>query len=189
MIPIQNQRFLSIIKKIPLSLKFIFTILFLGVLIIVSYYEIKKDREEFIKGTIHKELDKKIADRLLDSSYLGLCRFKKVFGYYPNMNGKYFFDSIKIFIGNIEPYVYADTLGNDGIMRTKRNDISFPDYLYRNYCFIGVGIPEITIIYRIDKQRREGFILYSVGNNYKDEYGKGDDIVWEPKKWYDFIIN
>ncbi len=188
MIPIQNQRLLKIIKKMPLSLKFTFTIIFLGVFIIVSYYGIKTVSEEFIKGEVHEELKEIESKRLLDSSYIGLCRFKNKHGHYPNINGKYFFDSIKTFIGDIEPYVYADTLGNDGKMGTIPNALSFPDYLHRSNCFIGVGIPELMIIYRIDLNKMEGFTIYSVGFNYIDENGEGDDIVWEPKKWYDSIF-
>ena len=51
-------------------------------------------REGLAHGERHTGLDLEITRDLLDSSVVGLDRFRSVYGHYPQTVGKYYFDSI-----------------------------------------------------------------------------------------------
>lgn len=132
----------------------------------------------FIHGPdLYNEVDAKIIPELLDSAAMGLSRFHSAHGHYPQVEGKYFLDSIKEYVNINDAYVYADSLGRQGDTVLVKKPIGrMFDYKIVNHTYIGVGIPELTIIYR--HIAPDSFLLYSVGKNLVDERGKGDDIIY-----------
>jgi len=51
-------------------------------------------------------------------------------------------------------------------------------FIYKNISntYLGAGIRDLTIIYKYISD--ESFVVYSVGENYLDEDGEGDDIIY-----------
>ena len=66
--------------------------------------------QQLLQGETHRELTSEVTFELLDSTHIGLERYKQKHGYYPEIEGKYFFDSIKTEIGKLNCYVYADSI-------------------------------------------------------------------------------
>lgn len=123
----------------------------------------------------HERLNRAIAARLMDSAAVGLDRFYQQNGHYPQIDGKLFFDSIKTLVGDIKPYVYTDK------QRIDSKYWSVDDYRSVDSCFIGNGNYDSAIIYRrlSEKDKKSNYLLYWVGQNYIDEHGTGDDMVYE----------
>jgi hypothetical protein len=145
-----------------------------GVLLIGSLL-IWQLREGLAHGERHTGLDLKITRDLLDSSVVGLDRFRSVYGHYPQTVGKYYFDSIKTFVSVSDVYVYADTITANGTPLEIRKPVGKHfDYLHARNTYLGAGRPEQTIIYR--PLSLVSYKLYGVGENGLDEGGKGDDI-------------
>ena len=129
-----------------------------------------------LKGEVNTELDRLITKNLLDSSAVGLERFKAIHQHYPQCVWKYFVDSIKTLVLFSDIYVYADSMNEAGHAFPIKKVQSKFDYLHVSRTFLGAGIPELTIIYR--PLSMDSYKLYSVGENYLDEGGKGDDIIY-----------
>ena len=128
-------------------------------------------------GERNTGLDKIITEELFDSVKVGLDIYKLIHNHYHKCSGKYFFDSIKTLIGIPDAYVYADSLSKDGkFISIKKLAGKQFDYTNISHTYLGVGIKELTIIYRY--KDNDSFELYSVGENYLDENGEGDDLQY-----------
>ena len=139
-----------------------------------------QDWKEFTYGRTFEELHLAVALNLMDSVETGLEKYRLAHGHYPNVEGKYFMDSLKAYIGVSHIYVYADSILPDGT----RKPIDKPVAREFNYkeiqnTFLGVGSTHTTITYKPHAQ--DSFLLYSTGENGVDEGGGGDDIV-QPSK-------
>lgn len=164
-----------------MSKRFIYIIslavLFIVISIIVVNQLLLYFGRQFLQGETHRELSREVTFELLDSAHIGLERYKQKHGYYPEIEGKYFFDSIKTEVGKFECYVYADSIiisdslgmGDDNLYKTY-------DYRKIGYTYLGVRQPQEYITY---KRIGNGYKLYSIGQNEIDENGEGDDVVYK----------
>lgn len=118
----------------------------------------------------HSHLHYMVSQGLMDTAYIGLRRFYNDKGHYPTMEGKYFFDSIKTYVGRMKTYVFSDS------WQVASKPFGVDNYLDVDSCFLSIG-DDMPIIYRYRKNST--FLLYSVGENEIDERGTGDDIVYK----------
>ncbi len=140
-------------------------------------YDYKQSVRELIEGPRLKELDKRIALDLFDSVGVALEKYRENRGQYPQVDGKYFFDSVKRYVNISNVLVYADTFDSHGVARAfealpgKRFD-------YRNisHTYLGVGRGESLIVYK--PRPPNSYLLYWIGENGADEGGLGDDLVF-----------
>ncbi len=130
-----------------------------------------------MQGERHSGLDKIITQELFDSVKVGLEKFKILNNHYPNTSGKYFFDSIKTFVSISDVYVYADSTNTNGEVFPIEKKVG-EKFNYKNLSntYLGVGNKDLVIIYIYLSEN--SFKLYSVGENYLDENGAGDDILY-----------
>ena len=148
----------------------------LGILIMGGYFFVRQLSNSILIGENNTEFRIKETKRLLDSSAVGLERFKLLHHHYPQCTGKYFLDSLKTFINISDIYVYNDSIDEKGkVLPIKKHGGKF-NYNNLSHTYIGVGTPELTIIYR--PLSLSSYKLYSVGENYLDEGGKGDDVLY-----------
>ena len=132
---------------------------------------------QLLQGEIHRELDREVTFELLDSGHIGLERYRQKHGYYPEIEGKYFFDSIKTEIGKLNCYVYADSIIiSDSLRMGDDNRFKTYDYKKIGHTYLGVRHSQQYITY---KRIGNGYKLYSIGENEIDENGEGDDVVYE----------
>ena len=130
-----------------------------------------------MQGERHSGLDKIITQELFDSVKVGLEKFKIINGHYPNYDGKYFFDSIKTFVSIPAVYVYADSLNTNGEYFSIKKKVGEKfNYKDISNTYLGIGNKDLIIIYKY--LSKNSFKLYSVGENYLDENGDGDDILY-----------
>ncbi len=141
-------------------------------IIVLLYLFIKKTN--FKEGEKHDILQNTIAKDILNESYLGLIKYKVKYGNYPNTNGKYFLDSIIYFMNKKEPYIYFDTLSDENKIITIGFGIQVNPALHDSIYF-GIGNPQYYINYY---KFQDSFLLYYVGFNGIDEFGKGDDLLY-----------
>jgi hypothetical protein len=145
------------------------------ILVLGGYFLLHQLQEGMYKGETNPGFNRIITKELLDSSTIGLERFKSIHQHYPQCVGKYFFDSIKTLVHIPDVYVYSDSLGDNGqVFPIKKRGGKF-DYLNSSHTYLGSGRPELTIIYR--PLSIDSYKLYGVGENCLDEGGKGDDVV------------
>lgn len=140
------------------------------VLIILIFLSISScDTDEFMNEACRHKNDGihyTFAQIYMDSAYVGLNRFYKDKGHYPAIEGKYFFDSIKTYLGTLKASVFTD-----------KDDFGVDSCLGVDNCFLAVGSNDSPIIYRYRGDHI--FLLYWVGENGIDEIGTGDDIVYK----------
>ncbi len=149
----------------------IFLIFFLFVFV---YWQIKRTEQNIIRGPdLYNELKIPITYNLFDSLATGLYKYRVQFGHFPQIEGKYFFDSIKPYTNISYIYIYSDSI-------TKKPLNKNSNYLTKNHTFIGIGNKELTIMYKPISP--DSFLLYSIGKNLIDESGKGDDIVFRKNR-------
>jgi hypothetical protein len=155
--------------------------IFLTLIIIsIVYLEIKQWELDLVRGPdLYDEMDLPITHELLDSVAVGLQKYHDQFGYYPQIEGKYFFDSIKKYQNISDVYVYADSITSKGDTIVVKKHLKDRLFAYKSisHTYLGVGIPALRIIYM--RITPDSFLLYSVGKNLIDERGKGDDIVYK----------
>ena len=146
---------------------------------VILKYEIKDSAQELIEGPNSTQLDKTIALHMLDSVVVGLKDFHIEHGHYPQINGKYFFDSVKQYIRVSDVLVYADTIEPNGTTRaTQQMAGSRFDYQTIPHTYIGIGRSEYFIVYRTVPP--DSYLLYWIGRNGIDEGGAGDDLLSKP---------
>jgi hypothetical protein len=177
MIPIDEWLLPKFIKDRTLK-RIVLTIAGFAIIIGIGYCSMIKFQREISQGRDFSGLRLEITHRLLDSVAIGLERYRNIKGHYPETSGKYFLDSIKHFIGSLD-YVYVDSVlqsGDTVIMGwgTFQNI----DYLTSSHTYFG-----FKLIYQVTES---SYLLYSVGENEKDENGEGDDILFHRKQWYEF---
>lgn len=155
--------------------KLIFISLVSGLIITVLILFLFLINKGLKEGPDLSYLDKIITHEILDSCALGLERFQNLYGTYPRVEGKYFFDSIKILVNISHAYIYPDSANGNNFMGMKAK-IKRETLLKMKNLFLGIGRPEqyISYIYLAPNSYR----LYSVGKNGIDERGKGDDMVY-----------
>jgi hypothetical protein len=163
-----------IVVKYNRRIKLILTIILIFTVIFLIYISLEKLKQDLSKGENLTDLRLAITRNLLDSCEVGLSRYRNVNGHLPTMQGKYFLDSIKDYIQlkPIRVYIYYDSTVTGG--QTKTFEISVNPQEHFNL-FLGIGRPEQTIIYRYISKNE--YMLYSVGENWKDEGGTNDDIA------------
>jgi len=154
-----------------------------GFMIGMAYYHFIRLNEETQSGRDFSELRLEITHELLDSAAVGLERFYQQNGHYPTSQGKYFFDSIKQYIHANDVYVYNDSVSTENDTIPIKKKLGKFNFLDKSFCYFGIGTSEQTIIYKLVTTK--SYKLYSVGENYRDENGSGDDIVYQRKKWYE----
>ena len=178
MIPIPEKLVPTFIKQNP-RLRRAMAALLLGLLIAAAYYFFVQVSNNMHKGRNLSDLRVLITNELLDSVSLGLKRFSDVHKRFPQTSGKYFFDSVKVYVTVPDVYVYADSTTPDGtvIAVQKRAGKKF-QYKDIPNTYIGVGTPRQILVYKLLSPA--SYVLYSVGENSLDENGQGDDIVYKP---------
>ncbi len=204
MIPIP-ERFIPRVIKQKRWLQIVLGITIVGLLISFAYWQLRQMQLSFIHGPdLYNELDAKIISELLDSTATGLHKYHSDYGHYPQISGKYFIDSIRKYVHIEDVYIYADSINRtrDTLFVKNRGDVgwvkpmkigdsnSVGDFTMNDFdqhspvhTYVGVGIPELTIIYR--PVAPDSFLLYSVGKDLKDDHGKGDDVVYKKRKrWF-----
>jgi len=150
-------------------------------LLLPLLYELRQARLEVMTGRTFEELHRSVGLELCDSAALGLERFGDHYGHYPDIEGKYFFDSIKTFLKVDGIYVYVDSMDVNGRMKVVRRPVTKHFYYERlNHTYLGGGRPELTIIYR--RLSPTKYLLYWVGENLEDDGGQGDDVLCGCKK-------
>jgi hypothetical protein len=158
------------------------TLLSLALLSGVAYYQFLRLQDALSKGRDPEEFGKPIREELFDSASIGLERYRNHVGHYPSIEGKYFVDSIKWYVGSAVS-VFKDSITRDGdTLLMGWGTYQKYDYLKTDGNFFGIGRPEVTIIY---KPIGNTYLMYSVGQNELDEGGGGDDVVYQKKKWYE----
>ncbi len=181
MIPIPWKYIPSIIKKNRI-LQIILSVLFFVLVILFIFWQAKQMVDSFSRGPdLYDEMELPITHELLDSAAKGLSIYQQNYGHYPQIEGKYFLDSIKQYININDVYVYADSLSRNGDTIPVKKFVGKKfNYRLISHTYIGVGIRELTIIYR--NITPNSYFLYSVGKNLIDEHGKGDDVVYK-RRW------
>jgi len=176
MIPVP-ERFVPRFIKQNRKIRSILFICLMLVFISSMIYTAKRIEESFRAGPRLVELREAITRHLFDSVATGLRIYLAEHGHYPEVDGKYFFDSIKQYINIDEVCIYADSVDKDGKMEPikKHGRMKF-DYRRTTNTYLGVGSPTLTIIYR--RLSPNSYLLYSVGENCIDEGGQGDDVVY-----------
>lgn len=112
---------------------------------------------------------------LLKIAHDGLNKYKERNGRNLFFEGKYFIDSIKIYLPDNVLNVCCDDWGyNNSIINNEK-------FLSSINCYLCVTVGDSPIIYRYNGDM-DYPILYWVGLNFIDEYGKGDDIVYDQAK-------
>jgi len=155
-------------------------ILYLSLIVFLcagAYFIFSDYKKGLMRGERHSGLDNIITQELFDSIHVGLERYKNYYGNYPYYNGKYFIDSIKTFVAFPDVYVYADSINENGEFIIVRKPVG-KKFNYKNISntYLGIGNKDLKIIY---KYLSDGsFMLYSVGENYLDEGGEGDDVLY-----------
>ena len=88
---------------------FLFGILISAMLLCYFTYLVTEARK---KGETHEELERIIANKIIDTIKVRLGNYYKLIGKYPVMNTKYFLDSIgnTKFIDKV--YLYSDSIGH-----------------------------------------------------------------------------
>jgi hypothetical protein len=148
----------------------VISVISLGVLIIGYFLILWMFVQSINHGEINIEFDRKIALELIDSASCGLERFHSRYGHYPQISGKYFFDSIKTLVAIHEAYVYADSI-HSGMAKPINSRFN---YLLVDHSYLGAGTRGMIILYQ--PTSNVSYKLYCVGENGIDENGKGDDI-------------
>lgn len=105
----------------------------------------------------------------------GLNEYKKINGCDLLFEGKYFVDSIKSYLPRQVLNVCCDDNNyNNSIVYNNKS-------LSSNNCYLCVTVGGSPIVYRYNNDM-DYPLLYWVGLNFIDEYGKGDDIVYNRTK-------
>jgi hypothetical protein len=143
----------------------------------ILIYDYKQSVRELMEGPRLKELDKRIALDLFDSVAVALEKYRENRGQYPQVDGKYFFDSVKSYVNISNVLVYADTFDSHGVARVIE---ALPgkrfDYRDISHTYLGVGRCENVIVYKPCPPN--SYLLYWIGENVIDEGGSGDDVVF-----------
>jgi hypothetical protein len=143
----------------------------------ILIYDFKQSARELIEGPRLVELDKQIALHLFDSVSVALNAYRTEHGYYPQVDGKYFFDSLKRYVNVSDVLVYADTFDSHGVARAIQNPPGKRfDYHNISHTYLGVGRSENIIVYK--HLPPNSYLLYWIGENVIDEGGSGDDLVF-----------
>lgn len=157
--------------------KFFKSLTVIIIVVIGVYFLIFYLQKNILPSERHSGLDKIITQELFDSVKVGLEKFKILNNHYPNTSGKYFFDSIKTFVSIPDVYVYADSINSSGeVFPIKKQVGEMFNYKNLSNTYLGVGNKDLVIIYKYLSEN--SFKLYSVGANYLDENGAGDDILY-----------
>lgn len=176
MIPI-DEKFIPRVIRNKIWLRLIVSAIALLLVAGAIYYYLQQFSKEMQQGPDHSTLRLTITWQLFDSAAVGLERFRRAHGHYPQMQGKYFLDSIKSYIGFIDTYVYADTITAQGDTIPLKHRGRWFHYMNRSLCYFGISWQPQTIIYK--SLSGSAYRMYSVGENYQDEDGHGDDIVYK----------
>lgn len=100
----------------------------------------------------------------------GLNKYKEKNGNSLFFEGKYFIDSIKYYLPEQILNMCCDDWRYNNVIYNE-NLLSF------NNCYLCVTVGDSPIVYRYNRSM-ERPLLYWVGFNFIDEYGKGDDLVY-----------
>lgn len=173
MIPIDEQLLPDFIKR-GRRPRIIMTVIVLLVIVGGVYGYLIIIRDSLQKGVDHTDMDNAIAERMFDSLAIGLEQYYRAHGYYPQIEGKYFLDSIKQYI-HLNAFIYSDSIAasRDTIVVEWGN----VDFSNRSRTYLGIGRHEQTILYA--PLSHTSYRLIYVGTNGIDENGDGDDLVYE----------
>lgn len=152
--------------------------IFSMILLTFGIIQIKQDEQLVKHGVVRSDLRRKITYQLFDSVSYALERYKYSNGQYPQIHGKYFFDSIKSYVGIIEVYVFADSIKLTDTLIMGWGTTQRYNYKTTRNTYLGISSPEQYIKY---KPVGDKYIIYSIGENWIDENGGGDDILYQKK--------
>jgi hypothetical protein len=145
---------------------------FLVILILYITFLFYKVNNDLYAG---ENLSEKESLMLLDSCAVGVDRYKAINGSYPPINGKYFFNSIKLLVYIDEVYIYLSDKNATDLMRSNYDRDSL---LSKDSLVVGIGSSKQYLTYKY--LNKDHYMLYSVGENGIDESGNGDDFVYNP---------
>lgn len=126
------------------------------------------------------------ATKLLGIAADGLSKFNEVNGRYPSIDGKYFFDSIKVYLdedfgGDEFQFVFVTEYDRFGRLERIVGEPSKNILMRIDSCYLAVWQAKSYISYVRPTKEGDKPMLYWVGLNWQDEKGEGDDVVYEVK--------
>ena len=122
--------------------------------------------------------------RLLSIAADGLAEFYNEKGRFPLNDGKYFFDSIKVFLDDYPEddmfqFVFVTERDQFGYVERIVGQPSKERLMEIDSCYLATWQHQSYISYISPKQGSHHYLLYWVGLNWEDENGKGDDVVYD----------